>query len=125
LSWNIQQTREPKLIRLLFLLIIRRSAKCVIFIWMSSWMFPLPRNSIFHVEDNSRHFSQIRQIRRFESERFLLNSPKSYMWKLWLVAASRHDAHHVPTSNSTSTGDDGYRHKLLSNCDVHGPHVFF
>jgi hypothetical protein len=75
LSWNIKQAREPKLIRLLFSCIIRRSAKCVIFIWMSSWMFPLPRNSIFHVENNSRHFSRIWQIRRFEGERFLPNSP--------------------------------------------------
>jgi hypothetical protein len=87
LSWNIQKTFKP--IRLLFSCIIRRSAKCVVFIRMSSWMLPLSRNNIFHVEDNLWHFSRIRQIWRFKDERFLPNSPTLDTWGSGLTPTIR------------------------------------
>jgi hypothetical protein len=45
--WNIQQIRELKPIRLLFPHIIRRSAKCIRFVGISSWMFPFHETELF------------------------------------------------------------------------------
>jgi hypothetical protein len=84
IPWTLPVSNRPKmdsrfanrsLIRLLFLCIIRRSAKMYeihqdFFMNVSfSW------NRTFHPEGDSRIFSRIRQIRRFEGVRFLPNSP--------------------------------------------------
>jgi hypothetical protein len=60
------KSTNRSLIRLSFSRIIRRSARCMWFIRISSRM---------HSEGDSRIYLRIRQIRRFEGIRFLPNSP--------------------------------------------------
>jgi hypothetical protein len=74
-SWNRQQICEPNPIRLLSSHNIRNFRESyeihqgVFMIVSLSW------NRTFHPEANSWVYSRIRQIRRFEGERFFPNSP--------------------------------------------------